>query len=287
MNTPAVTGFFDPATSTISYVVTDPATRRCAIVDPVLGFDPRSGRTSTAGADAMAALVRGQGLRVDWLLETHVHADHMSAARHLKISLGGRVGIGARVAEVQRAFAAIYNLGQTFATDGSQFDELFADGETFALGELGVRVLHSPGHTPACVAYLIGDALFVGDILLMPDFGTARCDFPGGDAAQLYRSAHRLLTLPGETRVFVAHDYAPGGRAVAWETTVAAERRDNVHLRNDVSEEAFVRLRRERDAALELPALMLAAIQVNVRAGALPESETNDVRYLKIPLNRF
>lgn len=284
---PEVTGHFDETSSTITYLVADPASRRCAIIDPVLDFDARSGRTSGAGADAVIAAARGAGLTVDWVLETHVHADHITGAHHVKAATGGRTGIGARVTIVQETFRRIYNLDSGFMADGSQFDHLFADGAEFTLGTIRAQAMHIPGHTPGCVAYLIGDALFVGDTLLMPDFGTARCDFPGGDAAQLYRSARRLLDLPGETRVFVAHDYGPNGRPIAWETTIAEQRRANVHIHDGISEEEFVALRHARDATLELPAQMLAAIQVNVRAGNLPEPEGNGTSYLKIPLNRF
>ncbi len=285
---PDVTGFFDETTSSVTYVVADPATRRCAVIDPVLDFDQRSGRTTTEGADRVIAFVRESGLTVDWVLDTHVHADHMTAMPHVHAALGGRTGIGAHVTEVQRTFAAIYGLDSSFSADGRQFDHLFEDGETFAVGALPARALHVPGHTPACLAYNIGDAVFVGDTILMPDFGTARCDFPGGDAATLYRSVRRLLEgLPPETRMFVAHDYGPGGRAIAWETTVAAQRARNKHVHDGVPESDFVAMRRTRDAELELPAQMLAALQVNIRAGALPPAEPNGTAYLKIPLNRF
>ncbi len=284
---PEVTGFFDRATSTVSYVVADPASRRCAIIDAVLDYDARAGRTAAVSADTLLAFVRDAGLSVDWVLETHVHADHLSGAQYVKGASGGRTGIGAAITTVQRTFRDIYDLGAELPVDGSQFDHLFVDGEAITIGGLAGRVLHVPGHTPGCAAYLIGDALFVGDTLLMPDFGTARCDFPGGDAATLYRSIRRLLDLPGGTRVFVAHDYAPGGRPIAWETTVAAQRRANLHVHDGIGEAEFVELRRARDATLDLPALMLPAIQVNIRAGALPSPANNGTSYLKIPLNRF
>ncbi|HSV29399.1 MAG TPA: MBL fold metallo-hydrolase [Candidatus Omnitrophota bacterium] len=283
---PDVTGFFDPATSSVSYVVGDPASGNVAIIDPVLDYDPRAGRVSTHSADRLADFVRERGLAVKWVLDTHVHADHMSALSYLRDELGAPGGIGAHVTDVQETFRGFYSVEPEFPADGSQFDRLFADGDTFSLGKTEGRVLHIPGHTPACVAYLIGDALFTGDALLMPDFGTARCDFPGGDARQLHRSIRRLLELPPATRVFVGHDYGPGGRDVAWETTIAAQKAGNVHIRDGVSEEVFVELRAARDATLELPALMLAAVQVNIRAGRMPPPEANGVSYLKIPVTR-
>ncbi len=283
---PEVHGLFDAATSTISYVVADPATGACAVIDPVLDFDLRAGRLSSASADALAGFVRDRALRPQWILDTHVHADHVTALAHLRDRLGGTTGIGAHVTEIQETFREFYSAAPEFAADGSQFDHLFEDGETFAVGAIPARVMHIPGHTPACVAYVIGDAVFTGDALLMPDFGTARCDFPGGDARALYRSVRRLLDLPGETRMFVGHDYGPGGRPIAWETTVAAQRTGNIHIRDGVSEEMFVALRTERDATLDLPALMLAAVQVNMRAGRLPPADRNGVSYLKIPVSR-
>lgn len=284
---PVVTAFYEPVTSSVTYVVADPATRRCAVIDSVLDYDPRNAHTSTTSADAVIAYVKAQGLTVDWVLDTHVHADHITAARHVKAALGGLTGIGGRVPEVQRTFQRIYGIDSAFAADGSQFDRLFYDGETFSVGSIPARVLHTPGHTPACVAYLIGDAVFVGDVLLMPVNGTARCDFPGGDAGQLYRSVLRLLELPPETRMCVAHDYAPEDLAMVGQTTVATQRRENVHLAGIRTEEEFVALRTARDATLELPALMLAAVQVNIRGGALPPPDGNGIRYLKIPLNYF
>lgn len=283
---PAVTGFFDAATSTVTYVVADPATAACAIIDSVLDYEPRAGRVTSSGADRIAAFVRERDLRVEWVLDTHIHADHLTASAVLREAVGGRTGIGSHVGEVQETFRDYYNFGPDFPVDGSQFDRLFADGDTFSVGAIPARVLHVPGHTPACVAYLIGDALFTGDTLLMPDFGTARCDFPGGDAATLYASVRRLLTLPAATRVFVGHDYGPGGRPVAWQTSVGAQRAGNVHMRDGVSEAGFVDMRTRRDATLDIPTLMLPAVQVNVRAGRLPPPEGNGACYLKIPVTR-
>lgn len=283
---PEVKGFFDPVTATITYVVSDPETRDCAVIDPVLDFSATTGRVSTASADRVVAWVRSRGMRPQWLLDTHIHADHMSALAYLREALGGATGIGARVGLVQGAFQTIYNADSGFRPDGSQFDHTFDDGEIFSVGNIPAEVFHAPGHTPACVAYHIGDALFTGDVLLMPDFGTARCDFPGGDARALYTSIRRLFALPADTRVFVGHDYAPGGRPVAWETTLGAERDNNVHVREGVGEDDFVRLRTQRDATLEVPALMLAAVQVNICAGRLPPPEPNGVSYLKIPVIR-
>lgn len=283
---PSVTAFFDEATFTVSYVVRDPASNRCAIIDPVLDYDPASGRTSHACADEIVAHVGAEGLAVDWILETHVHADHLSAAPYLKAKLGGRTAIGANITAVQRVFGTLFNAGADFATDGSQFDVLLADGETFAIGALSGRVMHSPGHTPACSTYLIGDAGFVGDTLFMPDFGTARCDFPGGDAAVLYRSIRRILALPPSTRLFMCHDYkAPGRDVYAWETTVAAQRAGNVHVHDGIGEAAFVRMRTERDRQLDMPRLIVPSIQVNMRAGELPPPEDNGIRYLKMPID--
>ena len=280
-----VTGFFEPKTFSVSYVVADPATRRCAVIDPVLDYEARSGRTSTTFAQGIVDFVRQAGLTADWVLDTHIHADHLTALRFVHQALGGRTGIGDQVPTVQRTFAAIYNTGPEFAADGSQFDHLFADGEVFRVGSIEARALHTPGHTPACASYLIGDAVFVGDAIFMPDYGTARCDFPGGDAKRLYASIHRLLALPAETRIFVGHDYGPDGRAFAWETTVAAQRAHNKHVHDGISEAAFAALRQERDRQLSLPDLILPAIQVNMRAGALPPAEANGRVYLKIPLD--
>ena len=285
LSPPEVEGVFDPETGTVTYLVSDPASGQAAVIDPVREFDPRSAQTGTQGADALIARIRARGLAVAWLLETHVHADHLSAAPHLKRALGGRNAIGGRIGEVQRAFRDIFGFDRSFHADGSQFDHLFADGEEFALGTIPVRVLHTPGHTPACVSYLIGDALFVGDTLFMPDSGTARCDFPGGDATTLYRSIRRLLALPGATRMFICHDYRPGGRAAAWETTVAEQRAHNIHAHDGVSEAEFVALRTARDRTLSMPVLIIPSVQVNIQAGELPAPAANGVRYLRVPID--
>ena len=284
---PLVEALFHEPSSTVSYIVSCPETGRAAIVDPVLDYDIYSGRTETAFAERLVGRVRERGLEVEWILETHVHADHLSAGAFLKRALGGRTAIGGHIVDVQAVFKDIYNLPAEFLTDGSQFDRLFDDEERFRIGDVEARVLHTPGHTPACVTYVIGDAAFTGDTVFMPDFGTARCDFPGGDAAALYRSARRILSLPPETRIFVGHDYAPGGREVAWETTVAEERKANRHVRDGIGERAFVAMRTERDKVLGVPALLLPSIQVNMRGGDLPEPESNGRAYLKIPLNAF
>ena len=277
--------FFDDKTWTVSYVIVDNATRCAAIVDPVLDFDFKSGRTSTVQADRLLAHVRDQGLQVQWILETHAHADHLSSARYLQGKVGGRIAIGERIKEVQATFKKLYNLERNFLPDGAQFDHLFHDEEMFKIGEVPARALLVPGHTPADMAYAVDGAVFVGDTLFMPDVGTARADFPGGDAHTLYRSMRRLLALPPETRMFVCHDYPPPGRPAAWETTVAEQRASNIHVRDGVSEEAFVKMRTARDAELEVPTLILPSIQVNIRAGQLPPAEDDVVSYLKIPLN--
>lgn len=283
---PKVDAFFDPATFTYSYVVSDPTTKHCAIIDSVLDYDPASGRTSFASADRLIAHVHEHKLTVDWLLETHVHADHLSAAPYLKRELGGKLGIGANITVVQNTFGKLFNAGCEFATDGSQFDHLFADGDTFTIGSIKAHALHTPGHTPACMTYVIGDAGFVGDTLLMPDYGTARCDFPGGSAHTLYQSIRKLFSLPGETRLFMCHDYkAPGRDDYRFETTVAEERAHNVHVHEGISEEDFVAMRSKRDATLGMPTLILPSVQVNMRAGQLPPAEENGTRYLKIPLD--
>jgi glyoxylase-like metal-dependent hydrolase (beta-lactamase superfamily II) len=281
-----VKAFFDEATYTVSYVVHDPATRRAVIIDSVLDFDPASGRTSHKSADMILAYVQTEGLSVDWLLETHAHADHFSAAPYLQGELGGRIAIGAEIVTVQQTFGKLFNAGTEFARDGSDFDRLFKDGDHFAIGELRAMALHVPGHTPADLAYVIGDAVFAGDTLFMPDYGTARTDFPGGDARQLYRSIRRLLSLPDRARLFLCHDYkAPGRDEYAWETTVAAERAGNIHMHDGVSEDEFVAMRQARDATLAMPRLILPSIQVNMRGGHLPPPEENGVRYLKLPLD--
>ncbi|MBV8651365.1 MAG: MBL fold metallo-hydrolase [Alphaproteobacteria bacterium] len=280
-----VQSFYDPSTSSVSHVVHSGAGSACAIIDPVLDFDIKSGRTATYQADRILDYLRATKLGPAWILETHVHADHLTAAPYIKAQAGGRIAIGAGVTTVQKTFGGIFNADPTFRADGSQFDHLFADGEAFAVGELSGRVMATPGHTPACVTYVIGDAAFVGDTLFMPDGGTARCDFPGGDARLLYRSHRRILDLPPQTRIFVCHDYQPGGRQPAWETTVAAQRAQNIHVHDGVDEDAFVALRTARDATLSLPALLMPAVQVNMRAGALPPAEANGVHYLKLPIN--
>jgi glyoxylase-like metal-dependent hydrolase (beta-lactamase superfamily II) len=283
---PVVKSFFDEATFTASHVVHDPETRAAAVIDSVMDFDPASGRTSFANADLIVAYVEAEGLKVDWLLETHAHADHLSAAPYLQQKLGGRIAIGEQVRAVQEEFAKVF--GSDVPCDGSQFDRLFADGDTFGIGSIPAVVLHVPGHTPADLAYVIGDAAFVGDTMFMPDYGTARCDFPGGDARQLYRSIQRLMALPDETRVFLCHDYqAPNRPHFVWETTIGAERAGNVHVREGTSEDEFVAMRERRDATLSMPRLILPAVQVNLRAGRLPEPDANGTRYLKIPLNLF
>jgi glyoxylase-like metal-dependent hydrolase (beta-lactamase superfamily II) len=286
MSRPNIEAFFDDDTSTISYVVTDPATRRCAIVDPVLDYDPKAGRTSLASAHRIIDHVREQDLEVEWLLETHAHADHLSAGPYLQEQLGGKLAIGDNIRVVQDTFGKVFNAGTEFARDGSQFDHLFTDGETYQLGELEAKALHTPGHTPACMTHIIGDAGFVGDTIFMPDFGTARCDFPGGDARTLFRSIRKIMTLPDDTRLFMCHDYLPDSRTDhAWETTVGEQRRNNIHVHEGVSEEDFVRMRTERDQKLQMPRLILPSVQVNMRAGHMPPAEDNGVSYLKIPLN--
>lgn len=281
-----IKGFFDKDTNTVSYVVHDPATREAAIIDSVLDYDPASGRTSHASADRLIDYVASNQLKVIWLLETHAHADHLSAAPYLRAKLGGKIAIGQHIVTVQEVFGTIFNAEPEFRRDGSDFDCLFADGEQFALGKLTVTVLHAPGHTPACIAYVIGDAIFVGDTMFMPDYGTARADFPGGDARQLYRSVRRILALPPETRLFLCHDYLPAGRSeYVWESTVAAQREGNVHVHDGVSEDDFVSMREARDKQLDMPRLILPSVQVNIRAGHLPPAEANGIAYLKIPVN--
>lgn len=283
---PLVKAFFDEATFTVSYVVVDPSSRVCAIVDSVLDFDPASGRTQKDSADSVIAYVQGEGLKVEWILETHVHADHLSAAPYLKQKLGGKLGIGFNITVVQDTFGRVFNAGTDFARDGSQFDHLFTDNEAFSIGSIKARAIHTPGHTPACMAYVIGDAAFVGDTLFMPDYGTARCDFPGGDARQLYRSIQKLFALPPETRLFMCHDYkAPGRDEYRWETTVTEERAHNIHVRDGISEDEFVAMRTKRDATLDMPRLILPSVQINMRAGHMPPPEANGVRYLKLPID--
>lgn len=283
---PVIRTFFDEPTFTATHVVHDPVSRRAAIIDSVLDFDQAAGRTSHGSADALIAYVREQDLTIEWLLETHAHADHLSDAPYLQQQLGGTLVIGREIVTVQNVFAGVFNEPASFARDGSQFDRLMDDGETFAIGDLAAIALHVPGHTPACLAYVIGDAVFVGDTLFMPDYGSARADFPGGDARTLYRSIRRLMQLPDETRVFLCHDYkAPGRDGYVWETTIGAERAENVHVHDGISEDAFVAMREARDQTLGMPRLILPSIQVNIRAGHLPEPEANGVSYLKLPLN--
>lgn len=288
---PYVEGFFDPETHTVSYLVLDEATRQCALIDSVLDFDPKSGRTTTTSADKLMARVVDLGAKVEWILETHVHADHLTAAPYLKEKLGGTIGIGSQITAVQEVFGTLFNTAGEMPRDGSQFDHLFVNDELFTVGTLQCRALHTPGHTPACMTYVISDgqetAAFVGDTLFMPDYGTARCDFPGGNAHTLFRSINKVLSLPANTLLYTCHDYQPGGREVQFSSTVAEQRADNVHVRNGISEEAFVAMRTQRDASLDMPTLILPSVQVNMRAGHFPEPESNGTCYLKIPLNRL
>ena len=285
---PAVETFFHEPTFTATHVAWCPETGTAAIVDSVRDFCHRSGRLTDEAAEEIAAFIRDKGLTVERILETHAHADHLSAAPWLKRALGGRIGIGAGIVDVQRAFAGVFNSGPDFSADGSQFDDLFGDGDSFDLGSLSVDVLHTPGHTPACVSYLIGDAVFVGDTIFMPDYGSARCDFPGGDAGMLYRSVRRLFDLPDETRVYLCHDYkAPGRAAFAWQTTIGDEKRHNIHIRDEVDEGSFVEMRTSRDRTLDMPLLIIPSIQVNMRAGYMPPADDDGTIYLKVPLNRL
>lgn len=286
MKKPEIHSFFDERTFTATHLVSDPETGKAAIIDPVLDFDLSSGRTNTASADSLIALVKQRSYSVEWILETHIHADHLSSAPYLQQQLGGKTGVSNAVPLIQKSFGDIFNAGSEFATDGSQFDHLFADDEAFSLGGVEAKVMHTPGHTPACAVYIFGDAAFVGDTLFMPDFGSARCDFPGGDARTLYNSIQKILALPDETRLFTCHDYkAPGRDQFAWESTVAEQHENNVHLGGSISEEAFVKMREERDAQLSMPKLILPAVQVNMRAGKMPPPEDNGVSYLKLPVN--
>ena len=285
MNAPQVHGIFDPATWTVTYVVYQGKGSACAIIDSVLDYDPKSGRTHTTSAEKVVAFVEEHQLKVEWILETHAHADHLTAAPYLKSKLGGKTAIGDHITAVQKVFKGIFNLEPGFKLDGSQFDHLIKPGETMEVGTLKGEALYVPGHTPACMAYQFGDAVFVGDTLFMPDVGTARCDFPGGDAKTLYASTRTLLNLPTETRLFMCHDYPPEGRAVQFETTVAEQRAKNIHVHDGISEEAFITMRTQRDATLEMPVLILPAVQINIRAGELPPKEDNGISYAKIPLN--
>lgn len=282
---PEVTHFFDALTNTFSYVVKDPGSQACAIVDSVMDFDYAAGRTSFDQADAIIAFVRDNKLEVEWLIETHVHADHLSAAPYIQQAVGGKLGIGEHITTVQQTFGKIFNAGTDFQRDGSQFNRLFRDGDTYSIGGMPVVAMHTPGHTPACMTHVIGDAAFVGDTLFMPDAGTARADFPGGDAGTLFDSVQKILALPDEVRIFMCHDYGPGGREVAFETSVAEEKAHNIHVGAGKSRDAFVKMRTERDATLDMPRLILPSLQVNMRAGALPPAEDNGTRYMKIPLN--
>lgn len=283
---PKVKAFFDEATSTVTYIVYDNEGGHCAVIDSVLDYDPRSGRTSTISADAVIEFVHQHHLNVQWLLETHAHADHITAAPYLRKKLGGQIGIGVHIQQVQGVFKKVFNLGSDFSMSGDQFDHLFSDNEEFTIGQLRVKALHVPGHTPADIAYLVEDQVaFVGDTLFMPDIGTARCDFPGGDAHTLYQSVQRLLSLPQETRLYMCHDYPPIGRTPKWETTVKEERERNIHIHAGITEEEFILMRKKRDETLSMPALILPSIQINIRAGEMPEAESNGLSYLKIPLN--
>jgi len=284
MQQPAIQSFFDPDTFTVTHIVSDPVTLRAAIIDSVLDFDPKSGRSSHASADRVIAYVQQTGLTVEWLLETHAHADHLSAAPYLQQILGGKISIGRHIREVQHVFKKIFN-AKDMNTDGADFDHLFDDDEQFRIGELEVRVMHTPGHTPACLTYVIGNDAFVGDTLFMPDYGTARCDFPGGDAATLYRSIQKVLALAPDTRLHLCHDYPPESREPVWVTTVAEQRAQNIHVHEGITEAQFVSMRTARDQTLAMPTLILPSVQVNVRAGKLPPPEDNGVRYLKIPIN--
>lgn len=290
---PRIEHFFDEDSCTFTYLVIDAASRQCAIIDSVMGYDPKSGRTSHAGVDRVAERVRELGLGVQWILETHVHADHLSAAPYLKAQFGGRTAIGSNIRTVQNMFSQLFNAEAGFARDGRQFDQLLHDEETFMLGTLRFRALHTPGHTPACMTYVVEDTAnpgesataFVGDTLFMPDYGTARCDFPGGDARALFQSIARVLALPPETELYMCHDYRPGGRELQWKTTVAEQRRHNIHVHEGIHEADFVALRQARDATLEMPVLLLPSVQVNMRAGELPPAESNGIRYLKVPID--
>ena len=282
---PEIKAFFHEPTYTVTYVVADPKTSKCAIIDSALDYDPKSGRTETTAADELIAYVKENDLTVEWIMETHVHADHLTAAPYLKENLGGTVCIGDHVPAVQKVFKGVFNAEAKMSVDGSQFDQLLKDGEVIKCGELDIRVLYTPGHTPACVSYVIGDAVFIGDTMFMPDFGTARCDFPGGDAAQLYASIQKILAMPDETKLYMCHDYAPGGREYLWESTVGEQKAKNIHVNSNVNEAAFVEMRTNRDKELDMPVLILPSVQVNMRAGDFPEPEDNGVSYLKIPLN--
>lgn len=284
---PEVTGFFDERTNTISYVVRDPGSKACAVIDSVMDFEYAAGRIFYESADRMIAFIEKEGLELQWLIETHVHADHLSAAPYIQRKLGGRIGIGEKIAVVQDTFGKVFNEGTEFQRDGSQFDRLFKDGDSYEIGGMKAFAIHTPGHTPACMTHVMGDAAFVGDTLFMPDGGSARADFPGGDARTLYRSIRRVLSLPGEMRLFMCHDYGPNNREILWETTVAEERAHNIHVHDGVSEDEFVRMREARDATLDVPKLILPSLQINMRAGELPPPDPEGKRFLKLPINGF
>ena len=284
LHSPEIKGFFDSDSSTVTYVVSDPATKACAVIDAVLDFTMASGTIDTKSADEIIGYIKSKNFRLDWLIETHVHADHLSAAPYIQDMLGGKIGISAEISSVQKLFGKVFNAGTEFERDGSQFDKLFSDNDTYQVGTLQAHTIHTPGHTPACMVHVIGDAAFVGDTLFMPDGGTARADFPGGDARILYQSIQKILALPDETRIFVCHDYGPGGREVAWQTDVATQKAQNIHLAGKTEEE-FVAMRQERDATLSMPRLILPSIQVNMRAGHMPPAEDNGDTYLKIPVS--
>jgi len=282
---PEITAFFDAPTNTISYIVKDPASAACAVVDPVMDIDYAAGRITHGSADAIIAHIKAQGLRLDWLIETHVHADHLSAAPYIQQKLGGKIGIGDQITVVQDVFGKVFNEGTEFCRDGSQFDRLFKDGDTYMIGGMQVFTLHTPGHTPACMTHVVGDAAFVGDTLFMPDGGSARADFPGGDARTLFRSVRRVLGLPPQTRLFMCHDYGPNGRNIKWETSVAEQRAHNIHVNDGVTEDDFVAMRETRDATLDMPRLILPSLQVNMRAGTLPPPDASGKVFLKLPVN--
>ena len=286
MSAPDVTGFFDSETNTISYVVADPATKQCAVIDSLLDFDQASGRTKTKSADKLVEYIQQNELTCEWIIDTHVHADHLTAAPYIREQIGGRTAIGDKISIVQRVFGEVFNEGQTFHTDGSQFDHLFKPGESYRVGNIEARALPTPGHTPACMTHLIGDAMFVGDTLFMPDYGTARCDFPGGDAGTLYDSIQMLFDFPDDTRMFLCHDYkAPGRHDFVWETTIGAQKHSNIHVKDGISRDAFIKMRNEMDATLSMPKLILPSVQINMRAGEMPPPEDNGIRYMKIPIN--
>tara|TARA_A100001011_G_scaffold400684_1_gene517564 strand:- start:6735 stop:7598 length:864 start_codon:yes stop_codon:yes gene_type:complete len=287
MISPEVLGFHDASSGTISYVVKDPDSKKCAVIDSVLDFDHSSGRTSTQNADKIIAFIEKNKLDIEWIIETHVHADHLSGAPYIQEKIGGKIGIGEHIRTVQDVFGKIFNEGTEFQRDGSQFDRLFKDGDTYNIGSLNASVMHTPGHTPACMVHIIENSAFVGDTLFMPDGGTARADFPGGNARDLYKSIKKVLDLPSETKLFICHDYGPGGRDIAWETTVGEQRTNNVHVKDGITEEEFVKTRETRDASLSMPKLIVPATQINMRAGTLPEEENNGVSYIKLPINKL